>query len=337
MSGRFQALGWLRWGSGAALRSAKLPLLSARCSTLVGRAQLANLLSQRSARPSDPPPFPGSDAVACELSRQAIYWALLALRELDHKAPESAAEVAATPTDANALLQLWSEAAPDTLARAAGGPEEAQRLRGELLEKSFADFAELSFDRQASAAERLHAFAERLIEPLAHPQRAQELVWVRRFQLLLAGLVVLIGLGFVFRALKERHDLTLDLAPTASFKTSSQFDDCLCPSPSQSCDACPNYFFHTKEESHPYVVFDLQRVQSLSAVVVENRRDGYTERALPLLVQVSSDQKHWKTVATRKDDFSTWRADFSTQQTRWVKLSVARRDFFHLARVRLIP
>jgi hypothetical protein len=84
-------------------------------------------------------------------------------------------------------------------------------------------------------------------------------------------------------------------------------------------------------------VFDLHRVQSLSAVVVDNRLDGYAERAVPLVVQVSIDQKHWKTVATRKEEFKSWRADFPTEDARWVKLYVARRDFLHLARVRLLP
>ncbi len=148
---------------------------------------------------------------------------------------------------------------------------------------------------------------------------------------------MLVGLGFVGKVLKDRRDLSRDMAPSASWKASSQLSDCSCDSPEQSCAACPNFFFHTVEEKHPSIIFDLHTIRSLSAVIVENRRDCCSERALPLVVQVSTDQKHWKTVATRKDEFGTWRADFPTEQTRWVKLFVSRRDYLHLARVRLLP
>jgi len=304
---------------------------------LLGRAQLANLLAERIFRPSDALPFPGADAVACELAREAVYWALCAVREQAAKGAGGSAEASSLAGDASPLASLWAETEHALLDRAAGGPGLAERLRAELLDKSFTDFAELGFAQQATAAARLHAFAERLIEPLAAPQRAQERAWVARMRWLLAALVVLVGLGMVAKSLKARHDLTKDLAPSASWKASSQFNECSCHSPEQSCASCPNFFFHTAEENHPSVVFDLHRVQSVSGVVVDNRQDCCSDRTLPLVVQVSSDEKHWKTVATRKAEFTTWRADFSSEQVRWVKLYVARRDFLHLARVRILP
>ncbi|HKO52669.1 MAG TPA: discoidin domain-containing protein [Polyangiaceae bacterium] len=335
MASRWQALAWLLPGAGKA--GANVPALSPRCSTLVGRAQLANLLAERTFRPTDALPFPGADAVACELAREAIYWALLALRELAQPDTRVAAEASSPASDPSTLEALWSETERELLDRAAGGSAQAEQVRADLLSKSFADFAELSPERQTAIAERLHAFAERLIEPLAHPQRAQERVWATRFSLLVAAAAVLIALLFVGKSLKDEHDMTLDLAPSASWKASSQIQDCSCKSPEQSCSECPNFFFHTLEENQPWIIFDLHRVQSLSAVVVENRPDCCSERAVPLVVQVSKDQKHWKTVATRKGAFTTWRADFSTEQARWVKLYVAKRDYLHLAGVHLLP
>ena len=333
MASLFQALANLLPGARKAAGE-NLPALSPRCSTLIGRAQLANLLAERSLRPADALPFPGADAVACELSREAIYWALSALREL---AAPGTPEANTKADDPNVLAMLWSQTERELLDRAAGGAGQAEQLRADLLSKSFADFAELSPDRQTAAAERLHAFAERLIEPVALPQRAQERAWATRFSLLVAAVAVLIALGFVAKAFKDQHDMTLDLAPSASWKASSQIQDCSCQSPEQSCSECPNFFFHTVEENQPWIIFDLHRVQSLSAVVVDNRLDCCSERALPLVVQVSKDQKHWKTVATRKGAFTTWRADFSTEQARWVKLYVAKRDYLHLAGVHLLP
>jgi hypothetical protein len=322
---------------GADTQKAHLPALSARCSTLVGRAQLSNFLAESTFRPSEPLPYSGADAVACELSREAVYWALLALREQAAKPVESAANAGTDTLEPAALSTLWSETDRELLERAAGGSAEAERVRTELLGKSFADFAELDSGEQAAAAPRLHGFAQQLIDPLAAPGRAQERVWVARVQLALVALVALVIIGFLGRSLKARFDLTRDLAPTASWKASSLYPECWCDSPAQSCEKCPNFFFHTEQEDHPNIVFDLHSVQSLSAVVVENRRDCCADRGLPLIVQVSTDEKHWKTVATRRDEFTTWRANFPTEQARWVKLSVGNRNFLHLASVKLLP
>ncbi len=338
MASRWRVLDWLRLAWRGAAREANGPVLSARGSTLVGRAQLAQFLAESSFRPSEPLPFSGADAVACELSREAVYWALLAVREQQTPAAAATADEASSPArDSHTLATLWAETERALLDRAAGGPEAAERLRAELLSNSFAEFAELSPGLQAATAARLHAFAERLIEPLAVPQRAQERAWIARLQLLVVAALVLVGLGFVAKSLKARYDLTRDLAPSASWKASSLYNECWCESPAQSCEACPNFFFHTEEENKPSIVFDLHSVQSLSGIVVENRRDCCFERALPLIVQVSSDEQHWKTVATRKDEFSTWRESFPTEQARWVKLSVGHRSFLHLASVRLLP
>jgi len=316
-------------------REVKLPELSPRTSVLVGRAQLAQFLAQSAFRPHDPLPYSGADAVACELSREAIHWALLALREAK-QAPSAEAAQAPSP-DSPTLATLWSEADRESLEHAAGAPGEAERLHADLLGKSFADFAELDPGQQAVAAKRLHAFAERLLEPLARPQHAQERTWVARVQLVFVVLGALVLLAMLGKPLKDRYDLTRDLAPTASWKASSLYRECWCDSPAQSCGNCPNFFFHTENEDRPYVVFDLHSVQALSAVVVENRRDCCGERGLPLLVQVSSDEKNWKTVATRKDEFTTWRASFPTEHARWVKLLVPNHNMLHLASVRLLP
>jgi len=326
---------WLRAVKGVDAQEAKLPELAPRTSVLVGRAQLAQFLAQSAFRPTEPLPYSGGDAVACELSREAVHWALLALRESKRSTGPDAAEA---PSPASHTLEtLWSEAERESLERAAGAPGEAERLHADLLSKSFVDFAELDAGEQAAAAKRLHAFADRLLEPLARPQHAQERTWVARVQLvfvLLGALILLVILG---KPLKERYDLTRDLAPTASWKASSLYRECWCDSPAQSCDNCPNFFFHTENEDRPNVVFDLHSVQALSAVVVENRRDCCGERGLPLLVQVSADEKNWKTVATRKEEFTTWRANFPTEHARWVKLLVPNHNMLHLASVRLLP
>lgn len=328
------ALGWLRtsWYGPA------IPQLSPRCLTLLGRAQVANELAERALRPSDPLPFPGAEAVACELSREAIHWALSAHLELTAPGSQSATGANAGVPDSKPLETLWKATPPALIEEAAGGADPAQSLRADLFDQSFIGFAELAPDRQTATARRLHAFAGRLMAPLELPQRAWELTWVRRVKLVLVVLVLLSPLLLVAKSLLAKRELSLDMAPSASWEASSRYEpECSCQSPEQSCTACPNFFFCTAQENHPSVTFDLHGIRSLSAVVVDNRIDCCSERAVPLVVQVSSDHKHWKTVATRKTVFDTWRADFPTEQTRWVRLSVSRNDFLHLARVRLLP
>ena len=146
MANRFQE--WLRLVKGVDAGKGKLPELSPRSSTLIGRAQLAQFLAQSALRPTDPLPYSGGEAVACELSREAIYWALLALREA--KGPADGAAV--PPADLPTLSSLWAEADRESLDRAAGGAGEAERLHADLLSKSFADYAELGDAPQAAAA-----------------------------------------------------------------------------------------------------------------------------------------------------------------------------------------
>ncbi len=102
------------------------------------------MLAERTLRPTDPVPFPGADAVACELAREAIYWALLAFREQSAAGARGSSETSSTAREQSGLRTLWSETPADLLDRAAEGPEPLERLRADLLDQSFLEFAELS-------------------------------------------------------------------------------------------------------------------------------------------------------------------------------------------------
>jgi len=75
----------------------------------------------------------------------------------------------------------------------------------------------------------------------------------------------------------------------------------------------------------------------LSAVLVENRIGCCEDRAVPLIVEVSTDNKRWQTVAKRSQSFNHWRAEFSRVDARWVRVTALRRTYLHLSRVRLMP
>ena len=312
--------------------SASVPL-SRRCLELVERSRLAHLLAARALNPPEPLPFAGSAAAAAELSRQAAYWALSAHRESARGSAES--EAAAAPLTPS---ELWLASDAKLIERAAGDTANAAAIRAVFCDESFAGFAERSARDQADLAGRLSAFAERLLEPLVQPQRAQERAWARRIQILLGACVLVVGLVYGINLWRKSHALNADMAPSASWTTSSRYaPECSCTSPEQQCSNCPNFFFHTDGENQPSILFDLHQARTLSSVIVENRLEYGQERAVPLLVEVSTDKKNWREVAKRTQEFTTWRADFTRVEARWVRLSVPRRTYLHLSRVRLIP
>jgi len=275
-------------------------------------------------------PYSGGEALGCELARQAVCWALLAHRALGAEPAD------VSPSD-RGLEALWSSSDQSLLTRAAGSAAQLERLKTDLFGKSFIEFATLDRGAQVELASRLHAFVLALLEPLDTVQRELERIWLRaafRIACMLALLVGLAALGFEVRDYWQQRS---DRALSANWTTSSQYDTCACTSPAQSCAECPDYFFHTREEREPWVLFDFGSTESLSGVVVENRRDCCTERGLPLVVEVSPDKVHWTEVARRSSEFSTWRQTFPTVNARWVRLRVPHQAILHLARVRLLP
>src|SRR5690606_38479561 len=102
--------------------------------------------------------------------------------------------------------------------------------------------------------------------------------------------------------------------------TSSAFAAVSCRSPAQKCPESPSFFFHTNDEDQPWVELDLGTAQRFSSVKVKNREDCCSERAVPLVVEVSSDGKQWKQLARKNEVFTTWTAEFSPVEGRWVRL-----------------
>jgi hypothetical protein len=309
---------------------------SQRCLELRARSRLAGQLAERALRPAEPLAYGRADAVACELYREAVYWALLAHRELDPSERRVADGEGPAPASRD-LLSLWDAADPALLASAAGGSAAVERLRAELAGHSFAEFAELAPGRQTQLAESLRAFNERLLEPLDTRQVQVERTWTVRVVRLVTIALGLLLFALIVQQLRLWQDRRRDLAVQATWTTSSTYPLGGCVSPQQRCPASPNYFFHTESEQNPWLLFDLGSEKTLSAVWVENRVDCCSERAQPLVVSVSTDKKTWTEVTRRETTFDTWLERFPRVKARWVKFSVPRQTALHLASVRLVP
>lgn len=308
---------------------------SPRVLELTARSVLAREAAARTLRPPEPFSQPGNEALACELYRQAIHWALLAHAALAAEAPT---EAAAESTPASDVASLLERVDTKLLSHAAGNDAELAALRTELGSATYREFAELPAAEQRSRAERLESFCLRLGEPLEARRQRLERLWVRRVTRVLGLCVVLFGVVWGVRAAAAWQERRNDLAPRATWKASSSYAIGGCKSPEQQCSGGEHYFFHTNQETNPWVQFDLRKEREVSGVEIDNRLDCCTERANPIVVEVSSDQRNWKQVARHSGEFTTLRLKFSRVRARYVRLVIPQQAaILHLSKVRIFP
>jgi hypothetical protein len=150
-------------------------------------------------------------------------------------------------------------------------------------------------------------------------KRASKLLAQRWTRILL--IVVALGAlaGGVYRLMLGR-----DLASGARLRVSSTLSSC------PTDPICNAMLFHTEAESTPWVEMDLGAAKTIRRIEVTNRTDCCTDRAVPLVIEASTDRKVWTPVARRETDFATWIATFPPRTARYVKLSVPRYTSFHL-------
>jgi hypothetical protein len=123
-----------------------------------------------------------------------------------------------------------------------------------------------------------------------------------------------------------------DLALDKRWHASSKAFDCH-PKTNECGGAQTNIFFHTQEEDSPWVEYDLGAPQKLARVHVTNRDDCCGERATPLLVEVSDDDKTWRGVAKQTETFRDVDIKFTPVTARYLRLRVEKRTAMHLGGV----
>jgi F5/8 type C domain len=261
-----------------------------------------------------------SAALAVDLCRQAVYWALLSRApELGRPTPQA----------------LWEASGADRLTDAATGSDDLGAIRAQL-DLDFVRCADLPADEQRRAAERLERLARRLIEESRRPVTQLEEIRIQRF----VGIVLAIAcvLAVVVGTVAGIRRLTrpVDLAVGAAWKTSSEWAKCH-PAAGECAGMITNILFHTKEDQSPWFEYDFGKPIRFSSITVVNRQDDVPERAVPLIAEVSNDHVHYTEVARRNQLFSTWKPKFPTQQARYLRLRVARKTWLHLEAVRVHP
>lgn len=330
-----RALGWLWQGDALARLEAKHRLRAPRTAELRRRAKLCIELGRHAFDPPQPFESGSARAEACELYRQAIYWALLA-RQARAQVGSETADAASSEQSVADPVAVWASADRAALTSMFKEANVATWVDEALAAKSFADLAELPDKRLEALAEGLRTFAESLLADFEAAQREIERFHVRRFLRLSLVAAALVALGVGVMKLKDSREQGRNVASGKPWRASSRYGESGCRSPLQECPKGANYFFHTNDEQDPWLEIDLEEARQISGVAVANRVDCCTERAVPLVVSVSSDHERWTEVSRHTTDFKTWDSSFAPVDARWVRVQVLGRAILHLHEVQVL-
>jgi len=306
---------WQWFWRGAELRAARRELrdLPEEERSRLRRASMAYELGDRAFDPIEPLRSGSSLPLSLSLYREAAYWALLA-----QDASREAAD----------LGGAFSGCSEEELRFAAGGAEGLADVERALVAKTFRDTALDDPKQQAADARAARAFVKTLIDRKLGPERRIGRLLVQRGvrmgMTLLTTVALLVGGVLLYKELTTGPDL----AKGKPWRTSSTNEGV--PKAAKN-----EYFFHTLEEKNPWVEIDLQQATPVSVVNIINRRDCCPDRAVPAVVEVSTDQERWHEVARRADTFSSWRARFTPTRARYVRVRAAKRTILHLSAVQV--
>jgi len=315
---------WQWFWRGDAMRQTHQPL-PAEAAEFARRARLANEIAERLTLPSEPL-HASTDAIVCHLFLQSIHWSLRGISARAH------AQGLLPEGDG---LGPWDVVAPSALGSVPGGRETVDNVKRAVTTLTFVELAEMPALEAGTLLLELRSVSSALLAELDLSKRIEQALWLQR--LLRVGVLSLLPLLVVAIVLKlqDVSEQKRDLAVGKPWHASSAYSGG-CHSPDQECSEGTDYFFHTQEETAPWIEFDLQASQTISGVRLDNRKDCCFDRVAPLTVEVSLDQQHWRPVARREEMFKTWRAEFPPVKARWVRLRLEKRNVFHLSRVRIL-
>jgi hypothetical protein len=278
------------------------------------RAKLALELGELAFAPGNVVRSGSTAPLATNLFRQAVYWALLAQREQGGPiSPE----------------QLWAEADRSVLKAVAGNESENAYLNV-VMRSSFIELAEGTVESQREGANRLRRTAKALVN---NAQRVVwRLEWAKVKRVLRVGLAVLIPVAVVIALWPEKKDL----AKGVPWHTSSTAAVCH-PEKPECGEVQTAILFHTNLEKEPWFEYDFGAPITFSSLTVKNRSDYGPERAVPLVAEVSNDDKSFTEIARRDAVFSVWKPSFTPQHARYLRLRIARDSMLHLEAIKVHP
>jgi hypothetical protein len=214
------------------------------------------------------------------------------------------------------------------------GPVEQAQARDALLNARPAELARLGRKGQLERRRALGRLVAGLIQQLE--REATALAWVRtvrRLRFAAVGLL-LVALGFAAAQWVGAHAAPgeRNLARGKPVTASSYYQD-EPYSPTRLVDGNRRALgFHTEWQENPLVTIDLLGLETVRRVVVYNRNE-YRERAVPLIIETSSDGQTYQQFARRDETFAEWEAKAGPVRARYVRLRVPHHTCFHLNEV----
>ena len=128
----------------------------------------------------------------------------------------------------------------------------------------------------------------------------------------------------------------VNLAQGKAWRTSSVGLECK-PKEHKCGSTRTDIFFHTNNEQDPWFEIDLGAPTTFSWMTIQNRMDMGVARASPLVVEVTDDHQTWRELARQPDPFLTWQPRFPAVTSRYVRLRVLKKTWFHLEAVEVHP
>jgi hypothetical protein len=254
---------------------------------------------------------------ALTLFREALWWALTA------DALRTGGAEPSTPADA----WDWAVRQPQT-GLSTLSAETLTLARRTFVERTFLTTATLELEEARKELIALRIACARVVARLkqaAVSPRYLRGVRIVRLAAVLVSIALLIVAG-VFGVLMYRRgpNLALHRPITTSSTLAGTADS------KDAVDGVTSVMgFHTQEEDQPWIRIDLGEAKLVREVVAYNRSD-YRTRALPLLIELSTDGNRWTEVMRREKVFSKWSAVFTPRAARYVRLRVAAKTWLHL-------
>ena len=265
------------------------------------------------------PALSAEDATPAALSlfREALWWALTA--DALHRGRVEPS----TPADAWDAAVNQPETGLATLAA-----ETLTLARRTFVERSFLTTASLEFEEARKDLIALRVATDRVIGGLKEAAVSLGYLRVVRVVRLATTFLCIVGLmvagGLAVRSYRRGPNLALHRPVLTSSTLSGTAD------PSEAVDGVTSVQgFHTQEEYQPWIRIDLGKTRPVREVVAYNCAE-LRARAIPLVVELSTDGEKWTEVGRREKVFSTWSATFKPALARYVRLRVAGRTYFHL-------
>jgi hypothetical protein len=247
------------------------------------------------------------------LCREAVHWALRA---------------ACDPgTTQRSLAEAWSMQ-PELVHSAAATPEERAELSTLFLTPYAQPFDGLEADKQTERLRSARTFAGTLVDEVGQPDTRLKQLELQRWLRPLGALVATV-LAIALWTLPK------DLAAGKTWRTSSA-DWNFGTSGEMDQRGTGGLLFHTRSEANPWFIVDLGAAQQVRSIKVTNRVSCCQERAIPLVVELSSDGSTWRQIARRSEPFSDWHPHFAPISARYVRLRVLGTTLFHLQSVQVL-